>query len=300
MILLYIFIIIFIIIIAIILIYYGWSRDLLFWPSCDEIWTPEEEYRDKYLAKTKCNFWYFDRNQDYPVILYLHGNAANITYRKYAIDLSKRVNCNMFLLDYRGYGRSRPDFKPTVKSIMEDAEEAYEWLQTKYPDNKIIVWGESLGGAPAVHIGTKYNCRSLVLFSTFSSISDLAKFYIGGAWGSVCGKFVEYTNNVLVTKSKIKKVKCPILIVHSLYDTFVKYENSEILYNSITHKNKIHLTIAGDHTDPILNKRCIQVIHNFCKDVNTDYLTDSEIEELIRNLELDCANMKRAWENSEE
>lgn len=300
MILLYVLIVVFIIVIAIILIYYSWSRDLLFWPSCDEIWKPDEEYKDKYLKKTRCNMWYFERDKSYPVILYLHGNAANITYRKYVVDLSKKVKCNMLLLDYRGYGRSRPDFKPTIKSIMEDAEEAYEWLQKRYADSRIIVWGESLGGAVAVHVGAKYRCRSLILFSTFSSIGDLTKFYIGGAWGTVASVFVKCTNNILVSKEKIKRVRCPVLIVHSIEDTFVKHENAQILYDNILHKNKILLTIRGNHTDPILDKTSVRVIHNFCKDVDADYLTDVDIQKLIESLEKDCAVMRRAWKESEE
>ena len=203
-------------------------------------------------------------------------------------------------MDYRGYGRSRPDFRPTIKSIMEDAEEAYEWVQKKYADNKIIVWGESLGGAVAVHIGGIYNCRSLILFSTFSSISDLAKYYISGTWGTVFGAFVKYTNNILISKEKIKFVKCPILIVHSIEDTFVKHQNSQILYDHIVHKNKILLTIRGDHTEPILNENSVRVIHSFCKDMNSDYLTEKEINDLIENLERDCSNMRQAWVESEE
>lgn len=289
--------IVIIIILAIILIYYNWCRSVLFLPDYDVIWRPKEDYEDLILPETGCNAWYFERKSKYPIVLYLHGNAGNISYRQYVVDLTKRVKCNLFLLDYRGYGKSKPNYKPSTKSVKEDAEESYRWLREKYTSDKIIVWGESLGGAPSAYIASKYPCKSLIMFSTFSSLDDLVKYYFEGPVGSILGNVVKYTFTPFKSKDWIKDVKCPVLIVHSSEDKLINYQNALILYQTVHHDHKMLLTIKGDHTDPKISPEGVKLIHRFCYSSDDNFMSGEEAQELIDELELGTSLLREHWEN---
>ena len=82
------------------------------------------------------------------VTLYLHGNAGNITHRADHLVAIRGAGSEVFIIDYRGYGKS--DGSPTEAGMYRDADAAYQYLLEGYEANRIVVHGESLGTAAAV------------------------------------------------------------------------------------------------------------------------------------------------------
>ena len=124
--------------------------------------------------------------QQAPTIIYFHGNAGNIGLRlPNAVQMYHNLGCNVFLVEYRGYGDS-DDAKPNEKGLKLDAEAAYQYLLSSsmtgewYIDtNNIFVFGRSLGGAVAFHLA-KYAeitlqrpLRGILVENTFTSISKM-------------------------------------------------------------------------------------------------------------------------------
>jgi fermentation-respiration switch protein FrsA (DUF1100 family) len=115
-------------------------------------------------------------------ILMFHGNAGNIGHRvPIARMLTQSMNCNAFMLEYRGYGLSTGS--PDEKGIMIDAQTALDYLanRAETTDDKIVVYGQSLGGAVSIKLAADNQKRGiisgLVLENTFLSMRKLIPSY---------------------------------------------------------------------------------------------------------------------------
>ncbi|XAR67122.1 hypothetical protein NMG60_11013563 [Bertholletia excelsa] len=126
-----------------------------------------------------------------PTILFFQENAGNIAHRLEMIRIMlHRLQCNVFMLSYRGYGAS--DGYPSQAGITRDAQAALDHLvqRTDIDTSRIVVFGRSLGGAVG-SVLTKNNpekVAALILENTFTSILDMAgvllpflKWFIGGS-----------------------------------------------------------------------------------------------------------------------
>lgn len=107
-----------------------------------------------------------------------HGNAGNIGHRvPIAKMLEENLGCNVFMLEYRGYGLSTGT--PDEKGINIDAQAALDYIrnQKETEGGKIVVFGQSLGGAVAVQLVAKNeeagDIAALILENTFTSIKEM-------------------------------------------------------------------------------------------------------------------------------
>ena len=84
--------------------------------------------------------------------------------------LQRGSSAGVLLFDYPGYGRC--EGRPTEAGCYASAEAAYRWLtdEAKIPADRIILFGESLGGGPAVELATRHDHRALVLVFTFTTL----------------------------------------------------------------------------------------------------------------------------------
>ena len=172
----------------------------------------ELEWRDVYLNTPDgqvLHGWFFPVAQDEPVILFCHGNAGNISHRLDYIRLLTRMGFNVFIFDYRGYGKSSG--KPSEQGLYIDALCACDYLvnDEKIKPENIILLGRSLGAAAAIETATKMDARSLIVESGFLSIRHMARHM----WlFSLVSPFIPASYNNL---EKIKDISMPKLIFMS-------------------------------------------------------------------------------------
>lgn len=122
----------------------------------------------------------FSRNL---TVLMFHGNAGNIGHR---VPIAKAVQdtlqCNVFLLEYRGYGMSTGT--PDEAGIKIDAQTGLDYLRQRpeTSDTEIVVYGQSLGGAVAINLVAtneeQGDIAGLILENTFLSIRKLIPKYV--------------------------------------------------------------------------------------------------------------------------
>jgi len=178
------------------------------------------------------------------VVLFFHGNSGNISHRSYIADICDKFGLNLLLVDYEGYGLS--DGEPGVKNIINNSEIAYNFICKFFESNKIVVWGESLGGSAAIWIASRNKVRSLILLSTFTSVSDVAK----NKQGKLLSKIIKVSNKDLRSDIWAQKVKCPTLIIHSTEDTLIPFNLAQKIYKNIGNRHKKMVAIKGDHANP--------------------------------------------------
>ena len=130
--------------------------------------------------RLKLNGWYVPSirsSGDEPlrVLLFFHGNAGNISHRIEKVLFFSEMGLDVFIIDYRGYGKS--EGSPSENGLKKDAVAAYQYLYSKrqVPSESLILYGESIGGAVACDLAGKVAARALILEDTFTSIPDMVK-----------------------------------------------------------------------------------------------------------------------------
>ncbi len=179
------------------------------------------------------------------VLIFCHGNGGNISHRLELIDIYYKAGLNVFIFDYRGYGKS--EGKPSEKGTYKDANAVWEFLTHKkgFKPENIIVLGRSLGGGVATYIAFKNNPKALILDSTFTSIPDMAKKVLPLF---PAGLFPIYQYNNI---KRIKIIKCPVLILHSLDDKLIPFKMGQELFENAS-EPKMFIELKGTHDDSFL------------------------------------------------
>jgi len=190
--------------------------------------------------------WYLRHPEATEQILYLHGNAGNLsTTASAAADLHLRHQCSVLLFDYRGYGRS--EGVPTIDGLLRDARAArnYLALRANRTPSDIVLLGRSLGGAIAVQLATEDGARALVLNSTFSSLRDVAdEHYPQWLVRTVMA-------DRLNSEQAIKNFAGPLLISHGDQDTLIPLESARRLFAAAQEPKQLIVIPGSNHNDAL-------------------------------------------------
>ncbi|KAK4257848.1 hypothetical protein QN277_007382 [Acacia crassicarpa] len=182
-----------------------------------------------------------------PTILFFQENAGNIAHRLEMVRIMlQKLNCNIFMLSYRGYGAS--EGYPSQHGITMDAQAALDHLsqRTDIDTSRIVVFGRSLGGAVGAVLAKNNpdKVAALILENTFTSILDMAgvllpflKWVIGGS-SSKGPKFLNFlVRSPWNTAEVVGQVKQPILFLSGLQDEMVPPSHMQILYAKAAARN---------------------------------------------------------------
>lgn len=184
--------------------------------------------------------WWIPANGACATVLFLHGNAGNISGRIALAEALHDLPANVLLLDYRGYGRSTG--RPSEEGLYRDAEAAWTYLtRTPGVDPRCIIpFGRSLGGGPAVWLATQHRVAALILAAPFTSLPDVAAIH-----------YPVFPTRALVRSrfdntSRIRDVGVPLLVIHSPDDDIIPYEQGRQLFEAAA-EPKAFLTTRGGH-----------------------------------------------------
>lgn len=230
---------------VVLLVYFGQSR-LVYFPEKQLSLTPGAiglDYTSVTIATRDgetLHGWWMPVPNAKGTVLFLHGNAGNISHRINYLAMFKRLGYNMLLFDYRGYGQSSG--VPSESGTYLDAQAAWRYLtETRsIAPARIVVFGESLGGAVAAWLAAQQKPGLLALASTFTSVPDLAaKLYpfLPVRWIS---RF-DYD-----TRKSLQSVTCPVFIAHSPQDEIIPFEHGQQLFQAAP-EPKQFLTLEGGH-----------------------------------------------------
>ena len=169
-------------------------------------------------------------------IVHFHGNARNMTsHFPFSAWLAKE-GFNVFILDYRGYGASGG--KPSLDGLVLDAKAALEQAK-KLPGaeaDKIIIFGQSLGGAVAVAaIGESgFKPAALVLEGTFYSYKGVGSAVLRKRWWTWPFSWLPWltVSGRHSPSDYIGAITCPKLFIHSEKDFIVPFSQGRKLYNA--------------------------------------------------------------------
>lgn len=160
-------------------------------------------------------------------LFFLHGNAGNIVYNYQLVEPFLERGYKVFLFDYSAFGFSEGE--ATRKNVLEDGRSAFLFMQKQEEFNgeKIIVYGQSLGGHLAAVVGTEFqdNIDGVVIEGGFSSHKD-----IGADRVPILARI--FIKEMYSGKKAISNLKKPLLVVHSISDTSVPFSNGAEMYRN--------------------------------------------------------------------
>jgi len=192
--------------------------------------------------------WFIPAKQAKATVLFLHGNAGNISHRLDSIAIFRELGLDTLIIDYRGYGQSTG--KPSEQGTYLDALAAWEYLVSKRgiaPD-KIVIFGRSLGAAVASWLAARTTPGAVILESCFTSALDMAY------------RLYPFLPVRLITRLKypakenVKQLSSPLLVVHSREDEIIPFDMGQSIFAAAP-EPKGMLVLTGDHNGGFLLNR---------------------------------------------
>jgi fermentation-respiration switch protein FrsA (DUF1100 family) len=195
----------------------------------------------------KLNGWFIPADNAQYTILFFHGNGGNIADRLDKIMIFHEMGLNMFIIDYRGYGRS--EGRPSEKGLYLDAGASYYYLikERGIEPEQIILYGESLGGAVAINLASKVSVGAVISEGLFGSMRDAGrKLY------PVLSLFV--ISNKFNSLALVKEITVPKLFIHSKTDEIIPFSLGKKLYDAAIEPKQM-VELEGGHNDAFLESK---------------------------------------------
>jgi len=172
-------------------------------------------------------------------VLFFHGNAENISTHIASVYWLPAQGYNVLLPDYRGYGLSAGT--PTLAGLLEDIDSTVRYALTR-PDvdpRRIVILGQSLGGALATDYvarsAYRANIRALVVDSAFSSFRGITREKLSAFWLTwplawPLGLTVNDDHSAIKSVARVSPI--PLLVIHGERDGIVPPEHGQRLYDA--------------------------------------------------------------------
>ena len=235
---------------------------LLFYPEPGLPFTPDKaglQYRDVSLTTAdgvKLHAWWLPAKEGVAVkgtVLHLHGNGGNLAAHLGGSWWLPKQGYQVLLLDYRGYGLSEGE--PGLPQVYQDIDAAFTWLDQapQVQGTPLIVLGQSLGGAMALHYLAEHpqrqaQLKALVLDGVPASYREVGQFALSTAWLTwpfqvPLSWLVPDADSAIRAMPQVNAV--PKLIYHSIDDPIVPLSNGIRLYQAAPPPKVLQLTRGG-------------------------------------------------------
>ncbi len=181
------------------------------------------------------------------LIFYLHGNSGCINTYKKDIKTYTDLNYDVFIIDYRGYGKSEGRIKSQAQ-LFEDDQTSYNQLKKNYTEDKIIILGYSLGTGLASKLASTNHPKMLILQAPYYSFIYLMK----QRYPLIPTFILKYK---LTTNEYLKNCNMPVVIFHGDSDEVINYSSSLKLKEELKKQDTL-ITLNGQgHNNITDNKK---------------------------------------------
>jgi uncharacterized protein len=191
---------------------------------------------------TPVTAWWINGADDAPAVVYFHGSEGNLTHELPVVHFLSSLGVNALLAEYVGYGHDAR--RPNEAGCYRSAEAAWEHVTRErgFAENRVILFGHSLGASIAARSAAGHRCAGLVLQSGFTSVRDLA----ARAYPYLpVGPFLRTRMEAV---GPVRDSRCAVLVIHSRDDEHIPYEQGVRLFDEAATPKKL-VTLRGSHFD---------------------------------------------------
>jgi uncharacterized protein len=225
----------------------------IFYPTTVIERTPADaglDFSDVYFHTrdgVRLNGWFVPHAEARSTLIWFHGNAGNISHR---VDNLKRLHdhakLNIFLFDYRGYGRSQGRAFEDGTYLDGEAALAYVRDHLAIETGTMVLFGRSLGAAVAVETATRFDIQALILESPFTSIREMAR----AAFPLLpLGALLQTRYDIL---EKIPRINAPLLVLHGDRDEIVPFAQGKAVFDAAPQPKTFYRIAGAGHNDTYL------------------------------------------------
>lgn len=251
---------------------------LLFYPLKNWVATPQDfgvPYEDIFLDQgaLRLHGWWLPAQGEARASLYfLHGNAENISTHMHSVLWLPAEGYNVFLLDYRGYGKSTGE--PDLPGVIDDVRRGYQWLRERAPQAPIVVLGQSLGGGLAGYAMATQSVKpdAMVLDAAVASYPRIAgevarRNWVTWALAPLATRLMPRSFDFIDVVEGLAGV--PQLYLHSPQDAVVDIGHSQALFQQAAEPKRFVQT-SGPHISTFADSRYRQLLLNFMEGLSPD------------------------------
>lgn len=243
------------------------ERSFIYFPTPELIATPADaglSFEDVFFTAadgTPLHGWFLPGTREV-TWLWFHGNAGNISHRVPDIRaFHDQLGVNVFIFDYRGYGRSGGT--PSEEGLYQDARAALEVLRSRQgvDMDALLYFGRSLGAAVAIELATHHPPSGLVVEGAFSSAPAMARH----AYPFLpVGPLLRTQYDSL---SKIQTLRVPLLVIHAERDEVVPLEMGKQLFEAAREPKRFFLVSGAHHNDTttVGGERYLNTLEDFVR-----------------------------------
>jgi len=211
------------------------------------------EFKQKFKEMTinttdhkKINGLLFKADTSNGLIFYLHGNAGCLSSWGEVAKTYTDLNYDVFIIDYRSYGKSEGEINGQ-NQLFQDNQTAYNEMKKKYPEDKIIVLGYSIGTGLASQLASTNKPKLLILQAPYYNLTDMMK----QAYPFVPTFLLKYK---FATNKYLKDCKTPVVIFHGNKDEVIYYGSSVKLKKEFKKQDTL-ITLNGQGHNGITNNK---------------------------------------------
>jgi len=197
-----------------------------------------------------------------PLIVWFHGNGGNITDRALiAVDLA-RAGASVSVFDYRGYGRS--EGKPSESALYDDATAAYRFATNSLhvPPERIVLYGESLGGPYAAYVASREKARCVVIENSFPSLTAMGNALYHPLPAGI------FVPGAMATARWLNRAKLPVLILHGKRDQVIPFALGQQLFDELRVPKRMFVSERAGHCEipSVEGERYVSAVIDFIRD----------------------------------
>ncbi len=224
---------------------------------------PDFSYEEVFISTPNGNSlkgWFHKKDLiQKKTLVFFHGNAGDLRNRIYKLNLIKDFDINFLIVAYRGFSGNKG--KPTEKGLYEDARSVLDWLvKHNVSEDKIIIYGESLGTGVSVEVSQNKKFAGIILESPFTSMVDAGKFYYSYLPVSLLLK------DRYDTIKKLKNIKIPILVMHGKKDKIVPFHMGQKVFEKANEPKFYYFPEEDDHMMEY-NENLLKALNNFFQSI---------------------------------
>jgi uncharacterized protein len=234
-------------------VYFTLQRKMIFQPVALDGTTPKkysQSYRDVTFPSSDgvtLKGWWIEhpqRDSKRPVLLYCHGNGDCLSQLAEVSKLFYDFGFDALIFDYRSYGGSSKA-PLSEKAVENDALAAYQWLKDKgIPDDRVLIWGHSLGSSVAANLATQTRPAGLILEGAFPSIYAVSRQR--NPWLLL---FPFMILDPFDTEKYVTQRACPLLMIHAERDTIIPIELGQRVFEKAADPKEWLLVKGINHND---------------------------------------------------
>lgn len=195
------------------------------------------------LDGTDLHGWWIPHRRARGTLLYCHGNSGSIAHQIGALRFLRRLGANLFVFDYRGYGRSGG--RPSEAGLYRDVRAAWRQVVEALGQERssVVLFGHSLGGAVAVDCALEHSPAGLIVQSSFTDMRHAARAVFPTLplhW---------MARSRFRSLDKIGRIDAPKLFVHGDADGTLPVAMSERLHEAAAGPKHLYIVRGAGHND---------------------------------------------------